>query len=712
MCSNLNVYQPSNPPKVFRDENVFEEKHGYKIKDPYRWLEDPDSEQTKDFVQMQNTYTNPYLDNCVYRCQLKSKLTEMWNYCRYSCPFRRSLRYFYFMNSGLQDQSVLYMQDSLDGKAEIFFDPNTLSEDGTISLSTYSFSEDGEIFAYGLSRSGSDWISIHFKNVATREDYPEILEKVKFSGISWTHDNLGVFYGYYPEQDGKTDGSETTSNENQKLYYHKVGTLQKDDILAVEFPDHPKWRIGADVSDCGKYLILTPQQDCRYNLIYFSPLPECINTKLQLIPIVRNFNDDYEYLTNEDRVFVFRTNKGAPNYRLIKIDFDNPQPENWTTLVPEHKTNVLDWAACVNEDKLVLCYISDIKSVLQIHSLTSGNHLFTLPLDIGTVAGYSGKRKHDEMFYLFTSFLSPSIIYHLDFTKYPYEPKVFRETEVTGFDPKNFEAKQVFYTSKDETKIPMFIIHRKDTVMNGDNATLLYGYGGFNISIQPYFSISRILFMESLKGIIAIPNIRGGGEYGEAWHNGGRLLNKQNGFDDFQSAAEYLIHKNYTTNRKIIIQGGSNGGLLVGACMNQRPDLFGIVISQVGVMDLLRFHKFTIGYAWCSDYGNPEEKEHFENILKFSPLHNVKPPKENVQYPATLLLTADHDDRVVPLHSYKFIAELQHTIGSLPWQKNPLMIKIDTKAGHGGGKPTSKIIDENIDVMSFIINVLDLTLEF
>ncbi|XP_073958330.1 prolyl endopeptidase isoform X3 [Choristoneura fumiferana] len=698
-------------PEARRNESVVDDYHGTKIHDPYRWLEDPDSNETKEFIEAENKITRPYLDACPVKADVNARLTELWNYPKYSCPFRRGDRYFFYKNTGLQNQNVLYVQDSLDGEPRVFLDPNTLSEDGTVALSGSRFTEDGATFAYGLSASGSDWITIHMRDVATGEDYPEVLEKVKFASMSWSKDNKGLFYSRYPEQTGKTDGSETEVNRDQKLCYHRLGSPQADDVIVVEFPEEPLWRIGAEVTDCGRYLIVSPVKDCRDNLLFFADLSKQaeINGKLPLTQLVFKFEADYEYITNEGSVCIFRTNKNAPNYRLIKIDLHNPAEENWETLIPEHPSDVLDWASAVDNDKLVIHYVRDVKSVLQLHSMASGALMQTFDLDVGSVVGFSGKKEQREIFYHFMSFLTPGVIYHVDFTKKPFTPTVFREVEVKGFDASQYEAKQIFYSSKDGTKVPMFIVSKKGLPRDGSNPALVYGYGGFNINIQPSFSVTRLVFMQHFGGVVAIPNIRGGGEYGERWHNAGRLLNKQNVFDDFQAAAEYLIKENYTRPDLITIQGGSNGGLLVAACANQRPDLYGAAIVQVGVLDMLRFHKFTIGHAWVSDYGSADDADQFRNLLAYSPLHNIYTPKEgSPQYPATLVLTADHDDRVVPLHSLKFVAALQHAAGAAPPQTRPLLARVDTKAGHGTGKPTAKIIDEHTDILCFMTQALGL----
>ncbi|GAB1861137.1 Prolyl endopeptidase [Camponotus japonicus] len=659
-------------PEARRDESVVDNYHGVEIADPYRWLEDPDSTETKAFVDAQNAITKPYLAACKARDSIHERLTQLWDFPKYSCPAKHGGKYYFYKNTGLQNQSVLYVQDTLESEPRVFLDPNTLSEDGTVAITSSSFSEDGSIFAYGLSESGSDWSTIHFLNAQTGEKYPEILEKVKFSPITWTHDNRGIFYGQYRDQQGKTDGSETLGNQNQKLCYHIVGTSQSDDVVAIEFPEEPLWRIGAEVSDCGNWLIVTPLKDCRDNLVYFTPLKAGmdISNNLPLTQVVDKLEADYEYITNVGTKAVFRTNKNAPNYKLIAIDLLDYGQDKWVDLLPEHPENVLDWADAVDGDKFVACYIQDVKNILQLHCLKTGKIIRTFPLDLGTVVGFSGEKKYSEIFYQFTSFLTPGIIYTIDLKK-EEEPRILREIKVKGFDASLYKTSQIFYPSKDGTKIPMFIVTKSDAVLDGTMPALLYGYGGFNASIQPTFSVTRLVFIQHLNGVLAVANVRGGGEYGERWHNAGRFFNRQNVFDDFQYAAKYLVENGYTTSTKLTIQGGSNGGLAVAVCINQRPDLFGAAIAQVGVMDMLRFHKFTIGSAWVSDYGSSDDAKHFQNLLKYSPLHN-------------------------------------YTFRNVSKQENPILARIDTKAGHGGGKPTMKVLEESTDILSFIVQSLGL----
>uniref|UniRef100_A0A4W3HPQ4 Prolyl endopeptidase n=1 Tax=Callorhinchus milii TaxID=7868 RepID=A0A4W3HPQ4_CALMI len=687
--------------------------HGHKIPDPYSWLEDPDSEETKAYVEAQNKLTMPFLEKCALREKFKKRMTELYDYPKYSCHFRRGKRYFHFFNTGLQNQSVMYVQCSLDDEPQIFLDPNKFSDDGTVALRGYAFSEDGEYFAYGLSSSGSDWVTIKFLKVDGAVELSDTLERVKFSCMAWTHDGKGIFYNCYQKQDGKNDGTETSTNLDQKLYYHILGTEQSKDILSAEFPDYPKWMGGAEISDDGRYILLSIREGCDpVNRLWYCDLEEMpggIKGILPWVKLMDNFDAEYEYVTNAGTVFTFKTNLNSPCYRLINIDFSDPDPSKWKVLVPEQNKDVLEWAGCVRFNILILCYLHDVKNVLQLHDLTTGAHIKTFPLNVGSIVGYSGRKKDNEIFYQFTSFLTPGIIYHCDMTKEALKPSVFREVTVKGFDPSDYQTIQVFYPSRDGTKVPMFIVHKKGIKFDNSHPAFLYGYGGFNISITPSYSVSRLIFVRHLGGVLAVANIRGGGEYGETWHKGGMLARKQNCFNDFQCAAEYLISKGYTSSLKLTVNGGSNGGLLVAACVNQQPHLFGCAVAQVGVMDMLKFHKFTIGHAWTTDYGSSESKEQFDFLIKYSPLHNIKLPEGgDVEYPAVLLMTADHDDRVVPLHSLKFIATLQHIVGRSPRQTNPLFIYVDTKAGHGAGKPTAKVIQEVSDMYAFIAETLSL----
>ncbi|BES94985.1 serine-type exopeptidase activity [Nesidiocoris tenuis] len=696
-------------PVCRRDETVKSTHFSVEIADPYRWLEDPDSEETKKFVEEQNKISIPFLHDCENRDKINRRLTEMWDFPKYGCPFKRGDRYFFYMNTGLQNQSVLYKQDNLESEPTVFLDPNILSEDGTIALSSVSFSEDGKTMGYALSVKGSDWTTFYFKDVETGKDYPEKLEKTKHTYLSWTHDNKGVFYGYFPEWDAnKAVGSETGAVKDQKLYYHRLGTPQSEDVLCVEFADHPDYIIGGEVSDCGRWLISEVRNACHDNLLYFADLqalPNGITGKIAMTEVISKFEADYLYITNTGTKFVFRTNKDTPNYKLVVIDFENFARENWTTLVPEHPTDVLDWAACVAGDKLVLCYTHDVKNILHVHSLVDGSFIQELPIPMGTICSFKGKKEQNEIFFDFTSFFTPGTIFRCDLSKTPLPlPTVFKQTTIADLNADDYEAEQVFYQSKDGTKVPMFIMYQKGMKMDGNNGCLLYGYGGFNYGLQPVYSTLRMFLMKHFKMVLAVANLRGGGEYGQKWHDGGRLLNKQNTFDDLISAAEFLIAKKYTRKELLSVQGGSNGGLVVAASINQRPDLFGAGIVQVGVLDCLRYHKFTCGAMWTTDYGNPDEEVHFRNILKYSPLHNIRIPDD--QYPALLLTTADHDDRVVPSHSLKFIAQLHHILRDHKKQTNPLIIRVETEAGHGAGKPTAKKIEECTDIICFLSKVL------
>ncbi|XP_066498602.1 prolyl endopeptidase-like [Hoplias malabaricus] len=701
---------PFKYPEARRDENKVDDYNGVKVPDPYWWLEDPDCEETKAFVEEQNKLSWPFLEQCEIRAQFQKRLTELYNYPKYSCPYKRGKRYFYFHNKGLQNQDVLYVQDSLESPASVFFDPNKLSEDGTVALKMGRLSEECEYFAYGLSSAGSDWVTVRFMKADDLTELPDVLERVKFSCLAWTHDAKGIFYNSYPPQDGKADGTETTSNLNQKLFYHVIGTSQSEDVLVAEFPDNPKWHSNVTVSDDGRYAVLSITEGCEpVNQLWYcdlEQLPNGISGLLPWVKLVDTFEAQYSYVTNEGTVFTFRTNLDAPRYRVININLQEVDREKWTTLIPQHDKDVLGFVQCVNQHHLLVNYVHDVKDVLQLYELDSGRWVRDLPLDVGTVAGLSCKKKHPDFFYKFTSFTTPGIIFHFDLSQPNPEPKVFRQVEVKGVDPSDYQTSQVFYSSKDGTKIPMFLVHAREIKKDGSHPVFLYGYGGFENSIQPYYNTANLLFVRHLGGILAVANIRGGGEYGQTWHKAGTLGNKQNCFDDFQCAAEFLIKEGYTTPKLIAINGASNGGLLVAACVNQRPDLFGCAVAEVGVMDMLKFHKFTIGHAWTTDYGCADDPEQFKWLIKYSPLHNI--PSECSTFPAVLLLTADHDDRVVPLHTLKYTATLQNALGSTAGVTQPLLLRVDTRSGHGAGKPTAKAILEDTHIFSFIAQTLQL----
>ncbi|XP_017313811.1 prolyl endopeptidase [Ictalurus punctatus] len=700
-------------PEARRDESKVDDYNGVKIPDPYWWLEDPDSDETKAFVEEQNKLTMPFLDQCEVREQFHQRLTELYNYPKYSCPYKRGDRYFYFHNKGLQNQDVLYVQNSLNSPASVFFDPNTLSEDGTVALKMGRLSEGCEYFAYGLSSAGSDWVTVKFMKADDVTQLPDVLERVKFSCLAWSHDAKGIFYNCYPLQHGRADGTETTTNLNQKLYYHVIGTSQSEDVLVAEFPENPKWHSSVTISDDGRYAVLCITEGCEpVNQLWYCDLhqlPKGISGLLPWVKLVETFEAQYSYVTNEGTVFTFRTNLDAPNYQVINIDLQEPERENWRTLIPQHEKDVLGFVECVNQSFLLVNYVRDVKDTLHLYELSSGRWIRELLLDVGTVAGLSCKKKHTDFFYKFTSFTTPGIIYHYDLSKPDAEPTVFRQVEVKGVQFSDYQTSQVFYPSKDGTKIPMFLVHARGLQKDGSHPVFLYGYGGFENAIQPYYNTANLLFVRHLGGILAVANIRGGGEYGQTWHKAGTLANKQNCFDDFQCAAEFLIQQGFTTASRIAINGASNGGLLVAACVNQRPELFGCAVAEVGVMDMLKFHKFTIGHAWTTDYGCADNPEQFKWLIKYSPLHNLPSVDSEVPpFPAILLLTADHDDRVVPLHTLKYAATLQHGVGRRANQKHPLMLRVDTRSGHGAGKPTAKAILEDTHIFSFIAQTLGL----
>jgi prolyl oligopeptidase len=686
MTSEKHSPYPSSP-----KSDRFDDYHGTIVADPYRLLEDPDSEETKAWVEAQNKVTFGYLNEIPAREKVKQRLTKLWDYEKYSIPWKEGENYFYFKNDGLQNQSVLYTLESLDGEPKVLLDPNKLSEDGTVALSGLSISEDGKLLAYGLSSSGSDWQEWKVRDVETTEDLPDHLKWIKFSRASWTKDNQGFFYSRYDEPNEKTKLEDV--NYYQKLFYHKLGTSQTEDTLIYQRPDQKEWGFSGVVTEDGHYLVISISlgTDSK-NLFFYKDLT---NPNAEVVELIKEFEADYSFIDNDDSVFYFRTDLDAPCARVIAIDSKNPEKSAWQEIIPE-AAETLESVGILN-NQFIADYLKDAHSQVKIFNL-NGTFVREVELPgLGSVGGFNGKRHDTETFYSFTSFTTPPTIYRYDIVS--GKSQVFRQSKV-DFNSADYETKQVFYRSKDNTQVPMFITYKKGIKLDGNNPTYLYAYGGFNISITPSFSVSSLVWLE-MGGVYAVPNLRGGGEYGEEWHQGGMKLKKQNVFDDFIAAAEWLIGNGYTKSDKLAIAGGSNGGLLVGACMTQRPDLFGAALPAVGVMDMLRFHKFTIGWAWVAEYGSPDNLEEFKALYAYSPLHNLK---AGTAYPATMITTADHDDRVVPAHSFKFAAALQaaHT------GENPVLIRIETKAGHGAGKPTAKIIEEAADKWAFLVRTLDM----
>lgn len=692
-CSTMTRELPDPNAPVYYPETHRESRtdilHGVAVADPYRWLEDDNSPETAAWVAAQNAVTFGHLETIPERAVIKERLTQLWNYERWGLPRRKGDRYFVTRNDGLQNQSVLYQLESLDAEPRVLLDPNTLSDDGTVALTGVSFTEDGALLAYETSVAGSDWEEIRIRRVDSGEDLPEVIRWVKFSSASWTMDGKGFFYSRYdePEQGDALSGA----NYFHKLYYHRIGTEQSGDELIYERPDHKDWNFNGEVTDDGRYLVITSSQGT-------SPKKRVLYRDLTIpdapvVELLMDFDAAYDFVGNTGSVFHFRTDLNAPRHRLIAVDVRQPARDRWREVIPESDAT-LTGVSFVG-GRFIAHYLRDAQSRVKLFA-ADGTHLRDLELpDIGSAGGFNGDVNDTETFFTFTSYTTPTSIYRLDLETDGVE--AWRKPETT-FDSERYETKQIFHTSKDGTRFPMFITGRKGVKLDGSNPTLLYGYGGFNISLTPGYSPAVAGWLD-LGGIYAVANLRGGGEYGKDWHAAGTKLNKQNVFDDFIAAAEYLIAENYTSSRKLAIMGGSNGGLLVGACMNQRPDLFAACLPAVGVMDMLRFHKFTIGWAWTSDYGSAENADEFEALHAYSPYHNLKP---GTCYPPTLITTADHDDRVVPAHSFKYAARLQEVQGC----GNPVLIRIETRAGHGAGKPTTKQIEERADMWAFLVKHL------
>ncbi|MFZ4401235.1 MAG: prolyl oligopeptidase family serine peptidase [Bacteroidales bacterium] len=654
---------------------------GTKVEDPYRWLENDKSIETANWVQSQNKLTQDYLSKIPYRDEIKQNLSNLWNFEKIGLPEINENYILFSKNDGIQNQSVIYKQNNGTNVPVVLLNPNLLSKDGTVALNNISISNNGKYIAYTIARSGSDWNEIYVLNAEDGTQLKDKLEWIKFSSVAWKAD--GFYYSRYdqPKEASKLSGK----NEFHKVYYHKLGTIQANDKLIYEDQKYPLRNYSVEITEDERYLILNITESTTGNIIMVKDLND---EKAKFTKLNDNFDFDYQFIGNVDDNLILRTNKESSNYTLVSINPKQPEVSEWKRMLPESK-DVLQ-TATIAGDKLILVYMNNAKSKMTIHSL-NGDLLKEIDLpSIGTVNGVSGKKNFNNAYFSFTSFTQPTSVFKINTEDLNVESFFTAKLPLNTDD---YTTEQVFYNSRDGEKISMFIVHKNDVQMDGNNPVLLYGYGGFNISLTPSFSISRLFFLEN-GGIYAVPNLRGGGEYGSEWHKAGTKLQKQNTFDDFIVAAEFLIAKKYTNSTKLAISGGSNGGLLVGACMTQRPDLFKVALPAVGVLDMLRYHKFTIGWGWKSDYGSSENESEFKYIYKYSPLHNIQ---KGISYPATLVTTADHDDRVVPAHSFKFIATLQEKQTG----ENPVLIRIESKAGHGAGKPTSKAIEEAADVWAF-----------
>jgi prolyl oligopeptidase len=684
------IAQPLKYP-ASKTVEVIEDYHGTKVADPYRWLETAEAEDTQGWVAEQNRLTFSFLDGIPARAAIKKRLTELWNYPKYSVPLKEGKRYFFTKNDGLQNQSVLYVQDGLVAEPRLLLDPNLLSTDGTVALTNQAYSKDGNRLAYGLSGSGSDWQEIKIRDIETGKDYDEALKWCKFSSIAWTLDHKGFYYNRFPEE-----GTVPPEDQNNysRVYYHVLGTSQSQDKLIYERPDEKELGFASLITEDGKYLMLYVYHGTdTQNRIYYRPT----ESDGPFIKLLDDADANYTPIDNDGPIFYFHTDLDAPRGRIIAIDTNRPERKNWKEIVPQ-SAEVISFVAMVN-NQFVIAYMHDAHHQLKVYQ-PNGAYVRDIELPtLGTISNLSGKRQDTEMFVEFISYLFPATIYRYDFKA--DKLNVFRRPEIK-FDPSSYETKQVFYPSKDGTPVPMFITHKKSLQLNGANPALLYGYGGFSVSITPSFSVSWLLWMEH-GGVLAVPSLRGGNEYGEEWHKAGMLEKKQNVFNDFIAAAEWLIANGYTSSQRLAINGGSNGGLLVAACMTQRPDLYGAVVCAVPVIDMLRYHKFTVGRYWTGEYGNAEKNaDHFKFLYAYSPLHNVK---SGVAYPPTLITSADTDDRVVPSHAKKFAATLQ----AAQTGENPILIRIETKAGHGAGKPTTKRIDEAGDIYAFLFKVFGIS---